>query len=523
MVASKKLDAESNIPPEQLPAGARVIAFVVGIENYQDRGGGYKVPKVDFAHNDAKEFAEAIKGIYPEDQLDIEVLLDNGATLSNLKYSLTQAIQSLEKDDLFIFYYAGHGYHDLQGNRITAWDTHPASLEGTTLLLREILSDPLQNSPCQKALIFIDACATKLFSNVRTRDVLTALNKDELKKFMNSATYCATFLSCEPGQKSYPSNEKKHGVWTYFLLKALRGESVDALGYQRHLTDVSLRDYLRHAVPQYVTKYMTGGEVQKPCAIINASNTFSIRHVPEHVVAASEAGDLTAIRFVAKRDYLESIQTGSIRSLPGFNKKVHFVPNYASDSVTTFIRKLLDDQIAEEIQGFYQLIKSELQLRAGDIEVPGGTGEGQINTDYFRFSIDSRQHSEDFGDYEIVRRLLLRDGWEAKASEIDAVFGRLFERVIVEVKPDANCYDDMVDRFEDLVEQHGGSLDDDAPNIRIAYTAKDGLQINIDLDEGRLSLGTGQKMTASALVRKARAYRFGLSGKSKLLTAPQIQ
>jgi hypothetical protein len=49
------------------------------------------------------------------------------------------AIQSLESEDLFIFYYAGHGFHGVGGNRITAWDTHPFNVEDTTLLVRNVL------------------------------------------------------------------------------------------------------------------------------------------------------------------------------------------------------------------------------------------------------------------------------------------------------------------------------------------------------------------------------------------------
>lgn len=517
MISSKKSVTISNAPPAQLPKGARVIAFIVGIEHYQKRG-EQMLSNVEFAHNDANEFAEAIKEIYPEEQLEIVLSLDSDATRGNIEYGLKQAIHYLKKDDLFIFYYAGHGFHDSQGNRVTAWDTHPTGLDGTTLSLREILIDPLGRSPCQRALIFIDACATKLNSDIHARDVLMAFDKAELEMFLNSATYCATFLSCEPGQKSYPSSQFQHGIWTYFLLKALRGASDEALGHNRHLTDVSLRDYLQFSVQKYMTKNMTGKGIQKPCAIINASNVFSIRHVPEPMIPISEAGDLTAIRLFAKKDYLESVKTGHIQSLPGFNKSAgHFVPKNYSENVTAFIRTLATDQIEEEVQELYQLIKSEFGLRRKNVEVSCGVGEGSIDTDYFRFSVEVRQHREDFGDYELVRRLILRDGWEAKSNEIDLTFDRMFELVVVEVKPDANCYDELVDMFEDLKEQYGGKLLDDEPNTRISYTSQDGVQICIDLLQGRLSLGTGRNIKVAELIEKARGYRFGLGGKSMLL------
>ena len=79
------------------------------------------------------------------------------------------------------------------------------------------------------------------------------MDLNELKTFLSSATYSAVFLSCKPGQKSYPSQEYGHGVWTYFLLKALRGEADEALGAGRFITATSLQDYLATVVPRYVT------------------------------------------------------------------------------------------------------------------------------------------------------------------------------------------------------------------------------------------------------------------------------
>jgi Caspase domain len=120
----------------------QVFAVIVGIENYQeDEKGKPALPKVDFARQDAEGFAQALKSIYPEDKLDISLLIDSQATSSSLDYVLKQTIEALSENDLFIFYYAGHGFHGAGGNRVTAWDSRPFNIEGSTLLLREKVSD----------------------------------------------------------------------------------------------------------------------------------------------------------------------------------------------------------------------------------------------------------------------------------------------------------------------------------------------------------------------------------------------
>ena len=64
----KKTAASPTPAPHGLPPGGRLVAIVVGIETYQDKVGG--LPKVDFAHNDAKAVADLLKTLYPADRTE---------------------------------------------------------------------------------------------------------------------------------------------------------------------------------------------------------------------------------------------------------------------------------------------------------------------------------------------------------------------------------------------------------------------------------------------------------------------
>ena len=247
-------DDLSNI--HTFPESGLVLAVVVGIEEYQDRTTD-ALPNVDYARSDVEGFTDTLRIIYGDERLDLQLVVDNNATLTTIRYTLRQAIGSLTEEDLFIFYYAGHGFYGAGGNRITAWDTNTFNIEDTTLLLSDVLIDPLTASICPRALAFVDACATEFEPLIRARDIVHSMNHKELKSFLSSAQYCALFLSCAQGQKSYPSDFLKQGIWTHFLLKALRGEDETALGPGRYLTDSGLRDYLRHQVPRYMREKMS--------------------------------------------------------------------------------------------------------------------------------------------------------------------------------------------------------------------------------------------------------------------------
>lgn len=513
----KKMSAPEK--PSQSYEPCRVVAIVVGIEDYQVLEGSPALPKVDFARNDAEAFAKALQSIYPSEMLDLQLLIDSQATSSSLDYALQQTIESLTADDLFVFYYAGHGFHGAGGNRVTAWDSRSFNIEGSTLLLREKLSDRLAETECRRAIGFVDACATKFQPLVAARDVVSDMDSKELKDFLSSAEYNALFLSCKPGQKSYPSSEHSHGAWTHFLLRALRGDADEALGPGRYLTADSLRDYLRKEVPRYVTGRLNVRGSQTPEAIIAATNTFQIRHVPEPVVPLAAAGDLSYVKLAPTDEYLEGRDVGRVRRISGFDSKRHQVFKTVTDRTDAFVRDLLEPEIDDEIERLYREAKDILDLSAKDLPQESGGGQGNLDCHFFRFTIESYQDPSDPEQYVVVRQLQLREGWEERQEQIDEVFGNMFDRVVVEVETDKLDFDDLVEFFESVERTHGGYLKDEHKSRRITYKTDDGVTIEIDLGYGTLTLMRRGSRTCSELVETARQYRFTLNAPSRLLLA----
>lgn len=501
-----------------LRANAAVKALIVGIEDYQARATG-ALSKVDYARRDADAFLEALRTMYG-DKLDSELLVDNDATVSNIKYQLHGFIQSLEEDDLFIFYYAGHGFHGQGGNRITAWDTHAHNIEGTTLLLREVLLDPLQGSACKRALAFVDACAANFAPLVKSREVISNFSNEELREYLTATQYFAMYLSCSPGEKSYPSDRLQHGIWTHYLLKALRGEAEEAIGPDRYLTDQGLKDYLRTAVRQYLTKETTHRGSQTPQALITSSGSFAIHEVPLPRVPMREAGDLSDVRIKPSSEFFESVEEGRIQALPGFIKRMHFVPEKHSDAVDSFIKQLLAKTIQEETQELYEAVKMNFRLRSKDIQHEGNDGSGSIDTDYFRYTVEPRQHRQDPSKYQIVRRLELRAAADsARIEQIDETFSNTFDKLVVKTSRDFIDFATLVDKLEEVAASFGGTVRDETAKEQVTYTATDGAMIVFSVEAGRISISARGAKSVQALLDTARGYRFSLDGPSTLLLA----
>ncbi|MCA1291913.1 caspase family protein [Paenibacillus sp. alder61] len=250
-------------------------AVIIAVENYQ-----FGIKKVDYAKNDANAFRQWLIENLKVSQDNIKLWIDADVTRSALTEELRYEISRLCESDQFIFYYAGHGFFDGGYNKITTWDTHPYNYKDTTVSLNQILMEPLRQSKCNKSLLFIDACASRIDEQLLSREFIADMNFSEFIDFVRSSNYRAMFLSCSRGEKSYSSSMLGHGIWTHFLLKALKGEAPEAIEQERFITSTSLQNYLSKVVPDFIKFSTDIRETQKPWAEVSSSNTFIIYEIP---------------------------------------------------------------------------------------------------------------------------------------------------------------------------------------------------------------------------------------------------
>jgi len=252
-------------------------AVLIGIETYQQQGIG----SVQFAQADVAAMKEVLIQDLGVPAENITVWLDFQATKAVFENDLPYVIRQLCPGDRFIFFHAGHGFFSNGTNRLTTWDSHPTSLFGTTVSLEDVLLGPLKNQQAVSSLVFIDACAANLKTNlVQARDIISDLTRDEFEALVRSTDHSGAFFACSPNEKAYPSDSLKHGIWTFYLIKALRGEAEDALHRERWITGDSLRNYLAIAVPAFIRANTNIQGGQRPFAILGSNGVFGIHQVP---------------------------------------------------------------------------------------------------------------------------------------------------------------------------------------------------------------------------------------------------
>lgn len=194
--------------------------LIIGIENYAH------LPKVQFAKKDALKMREYFLNFLrvPEDQ--IFTLIDGEATKASIQGYLESYLPPIvtSKSTLYI-YFAGHGApDDKEGKRyLIPYDGNNKFIHKTGYKL-EKFRDDIEKLNVRQTYVFLDSCFSGIAS--RTSEMLNpgtrpmALNP---KETVPSSDSIVVLSASSKNQKSNAYPKKKHGLFTYYLLKALKG------------------------------------------------------------------------------------------------------------------------------------------------------------------------------------------------------------------------------------------------------------------------------------------------------------
>lgn len=420
---------------------ANVYAVVVGIQSYQQKN----IKGVAYAHDDARAIAAALHERLNVPQGNIKLWIDHNATYARLQNELKHDIMNLSPDDKFYFFYAGHGFWaPAGGNRLTVWDTHMSNTVGTTVSMEDVLFRPLRQSRCRQSVIFIDACSTEIFEDAPdSRDIISEMDQREFSDFVKNTRYAAAFFACSPEEKSYSSPSLKHGVWTYHLIRALRGEESEAVFNEKFVTGQSLQDYLLEAVRKFIRKnFATLSAVQTPFARIDQNGTFIIAELPEPEPASG--GPLLSVSF--DTGTFVGRTSKPFRYFDGYGGR-NTPPSKTSISASNWAKRLCEEQVASELQAVATKARTILKLKSKQIDKDEDLATGSVDTDHFRYEVTGDQNP-DIPDEVLVQRELSLRKWKLP-PDFDEIFEEKIDTLILSTPGSRGQYVDLLDAIEE--------------------------------------------------------------------------
>ncbi len=220
------------------------VAVIIGIQNYQDP----RVPAVRFAERDAqimREYLVRTLGFHPSNILpkDPKVPL----TAGQFKTLIRQVLPSYIKpgtSDVF-FFYAGHGAPNVNTGEafLVPYDCDPNFVNPDNAYRLKDLFFDLANLKARHLTVVLDAC----FSGYAGDGSMLLRNASPVEiKVQNPLLQhpnVTFFASSKMDQVSNWYPEKRHGMFTYFFLRGLRGKADK--NHDRKITVEELAEFLR--------------------------------------------------------------------------------------------------------------------------------------------------------------------------------------------------------------------------------------------------------------------------------------
>ncbi len=247
-------DVDINIP-ENPQTNDKTFVVIIANENYL-----HETP-VQYATNDGEVFRQ-----YCEKTLGIpasHIRFNKDATFGTMRSEIRWACDIMEAfsgQAKVIFYYAGHGMPNTKDNSAYLLPSDGSSSDFEVAVKLCDLYSRLSSVPSQGVTVILDAC----FSGA-TRDngILASVRSIGIVPDTEEPTGNMVVLSATTGNETAsPYTEKRHGLFTYFLLKKLQetGGKVD----YKTLSDYIIRNVTQQsAIDKNITK-------QTP--VVNVSN-----------------------------------------------------------------------------------------------------------------------------------------------------------------------------------------------------------------------------------------------------------
>lgn len=209
-----------NIPDFKINPRDADVAIIIGIEKYRD------LPSSEYSQNDARIVKMYLTALGFRER-NIMFITNDKATLSDINKSIESWLPNrANKNSTLFIYYSGHGAPEPKTGEayIVPYDGDPNYLTTTGYPLKR-LYEKLGSFSASQVIVVLDSC----FSGTGGRSVL-AKGARPLVMMAESPTLSpnmAIMTATQGSQISSSSPDKRHGIFTYYFLKAIKDGKKD--------------------------------------------------------------------------------------------------------------------------------------------------------------------------------------------------------------------------------------------------------------------------------------------------------
>ncbi|MEW6601350.1 MAG: caspase family protein, partial [Nitrospirota bacterium] len=243
-VLSRHVDVDTVPPKISNFRKENSYALVIGISRYRDKD----IPQVKYAKSDAEMFAKYLENVGGVPAKNIKLVTDERVSKGDLEAYIEDWLpRRIKKDSELFIYYAGHGTPDPMSGEayIVPYDGHPDYKSKLYPLKRMYAS--LNKLPSEQVVVMLDSC----FSGAGERGVISQ-GARPLSILVENPVLAGgnvhVLASATGSQISSDFEKVRHGLFTYFLLKGMKGHADKDNNNRIELHE--LYDYVRENVSE---------------------------------------------------------------------------------------------------------------------------------------------------------------------------------------------------------------------------------------------------------------------------------
>jgi hypothetical protein len=231
-----------DIVPEQRQEDPNAVAVVIGVSDYREAG----VPAVANAERDARVVEGYLRNVCGVKAANMTALYGRLAGSGDLREAFEKLPDKVKPGSTVYIYFAGHGTPVGKEGRpmLVPYDA-TASSETKLYPVADIVR-AADNWAAKRTLVMLDACFAGTDRVLYAAGERPAVRPDLAA--LGQGSKCVVLTASAADQTANDLPEVRHGLFTYYLLKALKGDGdADADGW---VTMKELADYVRQNVSE---------------------------------------------------------------------------------------------------------------------------------------------------------------------------------------------------------------------------------------------------------------------------------
>lgn len=231
---SKVFPSEKAIIIKPIKSEPEKYALLIGINDYIDTN----IPDLAYARNDVILLGETLIAHLGFPAERVIPLINESATKRNIEEEMNRLAEYADIDDLVLIFFSGHGTYgdDLDGDEDDGTDEYLLPYDAVhgklyTAIVDDMFGYWIKRIKSMNVLLLIDSChsggaakGTRGYSMMRTSS--KSISRDRVVSD-TSRDGIAVITASKADQQAHEYSKlgKGHGVFTYFLCKALVGEA----------------------------------------------------------------------------------------------------------------------------------------------------------------------------------------------------------------------------------------------------------------------------------------------------------